>query len=160
MFALAMRLVAYTSEHHRLTTANVTKTGAADYNFCLNHERIEIMTNTMLSFLSSSALLSEPNIELRVLASVITLGARIALYKTAIVNIQKATFLAPVVGESRKMSVSAANAMCDVLLQADVLNANQVFQYPHVFSKFQSHCLCAHDADIKSYVLRFPYTKR
>lgn len=126
VFALAMRLVAYTSQHHHLTTANVAKISAADYNFCLHHERIEIMINAILSFLSSSALLTGPDIELRVLTFVITLGARIALYTTAIVNVQKATFLAPVADESRKMSVSAANAMCDVLLQADVLNANQV----------------------------------
>lgn len=121
-----MRLVACTDQHHRMTTANVAGTGAPDYNFCLAHERIEIMIGAILSSSSSSALLTGPDTELRVLTLVIALGARIALYKTAIVNVQKAAFLGPVVGESQKMGVSAATAMCDVLLQADVLNADQV----------------------------------
>jgi hypothetical protein len=129
MFVLAMRLVARTDQHHRMTTANVAGTGALDYNFCLAHERIENIISAILSSLSSSALLTRPDIELRVLTLVITFGARIALYKTAIVNVQKATFLGPLVGESQKMGVSAANAMCDVLLQADVLNSNHVYSH-------------------------------
>jgi hypothetical protein len=133
LFVLAMRLVAWTNLHHSMTSANVAGTGVPDYNFCLAHERIEIMIGAILSSLSSSALLTEPDVELRVLTLIITFGARIALYNTAIVNVQKATFLGPIVGESQKMGVSAANAMCDVLLQADVLNPNQVCRHPAEF---------------------------
>jgi hypothetical protein len=128
VFSITMRLVAQAANHHQLTTANVNKTSAAaaDYNFCLDHERIETMILAILTSLSSSPLLAGPESELRVLAFVIALGARIALYKTAIVKVQKASLLAPVAGESRKMSVTAANTMGDVLLEADVLSPNHV----------------------------------
>lgn len=121
-----MRLAAFTEQHHRMTVANVSGRGAPDYNFCLAHERIENMIGTILSALSGCSLQTEPDKELRVLALVVTFGARITLYKAAIVNVQKASFLGPVVGESQKMGVSAANGMCDVLLQADVLSPAHV----------------------------------
>lgn len=133
VFALAMRLATYTYQHRRMTTANVNKTGGADYNFCLKHEHIETMTNSIFASLPPSTLLTGPDGELRVLASIIALGARISLYKAAVVNVQKAAFLAPVVGEIRKMSVSAANAMCEVLLRADVLKPNQVDTFIHFY---------------------------
>ncbi|EEQ34061.1 conserved hypothetical protein [Microsporum canis CBS 113480] len=38
---------------------------------------------------------------------------------------EKASFLGPIIGESEKIGISAANSMCDVLLQADVLSASQ-----------------------------------
>lgn len=109
-----------------MTVANVSGRGALDYNFCLAHERIENMIGAILSALSGCSLQIEAGKELCVLALVVTFGARITLYKTAIVNVQKASFLGPVVGESQKMGVSAANAMCDVLLQADVLDTGHV----------------------------------
>ncbi|GES60230.1 fungal transcriptional regulatory protein, N-terminal [Aspergillus terreus] len=101
----------------------------AEYNFCLAHERIENMIGTILSALSGCSFQTEPDTELRVLALVITFGARGTLYQAAIVNVQKASFLGPVVGESQKMGVSAANAMCDVLLQADALNPAHIPMY-------------------------------
>ena len=124
-----MRLAASTEQHHRKTLSNVSGTGAPDYNFCLAHERIENMIGMVLSTLSECSLQTDPDKELRMLALVVTFGARITLYKAATVNAQKASFLGPVVGESQKMGVLAANAMCGVLLQADVLAPTHV-QYP------------------------------
>ncbi|CAI7646199.1 unnamed protein product [Penicillium discolor] len=129
IFVLAMRLAAFTEQHHRMTEANVSGRGAPDYNFCLAHERIENMIGMILSALSGCSLQTEPDKELRVLTLVVTFGARITLYKAAIVNVKKASFLGPVVGESEKTGVLAANAMCDVLLQADVLNPAHVPMY-------------------------------
>ncbi|KAJ9483592.1 hypothetical protein VN97_g9799 [Penicillium thymicola] len=129
IFVLAMRLAAFTEQHHRMTEANVSGRGAPDYNFCLTHERIENMIGMILSALSGCSLQTELDKELRVLTLVVTFGARITLYKAAIVNVKKASFLGPVVGESEKTGVLAANAMCDVLLQADVLNPAHVPMY-------------------------------
>ncbi|KAJ5705156.1 hypothetical protein N7536_000845 [Penicillium majusculum] len=129
IFVLAMRLAAFTEQHHRMTEANVSGRGAPDYNFCLAHERIENMIGMIISALSGCSLQTEPDKELRVLTLVVTFGARIILYKAAIVNVKKASFLEPVVGESEKTGVLAANAMCDVLLQADVLNPAHVPMY-------------------------------
>ncbi|PKY07087.1 hypothetical protein P168DRAFT_315611 [Aspergillus campestris IBT 28561] len=129
IFVLAMQLAASTEKHHRMTTANVSGTGAPDYNFCLAHERIENTISMILSALSGRSLQTDPDKELRVLALVITFGARITLYKVAIVNAQKASFLGPVVGESQKIGVLAANAMCDVLLQAEVLAPAHIPMY-------------------------------
>lgn len=126
IFVLAMQLAASTEQHHRVTTANVSGAGAPDYNFCRAHERIENTIGMIFSTLSRRSLQTEPDKELRVLALVVTFGARITLYKTAAVNAQKASFLSPVIGESQKMGVLAANAMCDVLLQADVLAPTHV----------------------------------
>ena len=61
VFALAMRLATYTYQHHRMTTANVNRTGAADYNFCLKHEHIETMTNSIFASLPPSTLLTGPD---------------------------------------------------------------------------------------------------
>ncbi|PLN82768.1 hypothetical protein BDW42DRAFT_184610 [Aspergillus taichungensis] len=126
IFILAMRLAASTEKHHRMTTANASGTGAADYNFCLAHERIESTIGMILSTLSRRSLQTESDKVLRVLSLVVTFGARITLYKAATVNAQKAPFLSPVIGESQKMGVLDANAMCDVLLQADVLTPSHI----------------------------------
>ena len=123
---LALSIVAYADQHHRSTSANVARTGALEYNFCHNHEKIEIMINSILTHLSATALLTGPYHELRVLAFIITLGARITLYNTVVVNVQKATFLGPVAGESRKVGIAAANAIAEALIQADVLDTKQV----------------------------------
>ncbi|EFQ99791.1 hypothetical protein MGYG_02803 [Nannizzia gypsea CBS 118893] len=125
LLVLAMNLLASTHQHQRMTEANVARTGAQDYNFCLTHERIDTKINIILNCISSFILLKGPDTEICVLTLVIVLGVRIALYNAAIVNVQKASFLGPIVGESEKIGISAANAMCDVLLEADVLGARQ-----------------------------------
>ena len=132
LLVLGIRLVSQTSEHHRWTSANVANnsTAAADYNFCLEHERLETMINRNLSSLTSIEACTEIDRELRVLALVITYGARIALYQTAIVNIRKVSFLAPVAEESRRTSSAAATSISDLLLRAKVLNPSQVLPIP------------------------------
>lgn len=112
-----------------MTTSNVTGTGALDYNFCLAHEHIETSINAILSSLMSSTSAPTLDSELRVLALLTTLGARIELYKAAVTNAEKAEFLAPVVGECQRMGVMTANTMSDILLQVDALGEHQVPTY-------------------------------
>jgi hypothetical protein len=144
LFVLSLRLVAQTGHHQRMTTSNVAGTGALDYNFCLTHESIETSLNAILASLMSSSSSSSPpssspalGNELRVLALLVTLGARIALYKAAIVNAQKAEFLAPVVGECQRMGVMTANTMSDILLQAEALSQSQVRLFFFFFLLFK-----------------------
>ena len=49
------------------------------------------------------------------------LGVRITLYRAAIVAVQRAEFLAPVAGESRKICVEMANDMARTLRKGNVL---------------------------------------
>ena len=101
-------------------------TAAADYNFCLEHERLENIISSNLSSLTSIEVCTTFDREIRVLALVVTYGARITLYQTAIVNIRKVNFLAPVAEESRRISSAAATSISDLLLRAEVLNPSQV----------------------------------
>lgn len=135
LLVLAIRLVSETSQHHRWTSANVAKnsTAAAEYNFCLEHERLENMISSILSSLTSMEARAVVDRELRILALVITYGARIALYQTAIVNVRKAIFLAPVAEESRKISSAAATSISDLLLREEVLNPGQVILIPFLY---------------------------
>ncbi|KAM5444665.1 hypothetical protein MferCBS31731_000119 [Microsporum ferrugineum] len=125
LLVLAMKLLSSAHQHQRMTEANVARTGARDYNFCLVHERIDTTINTILTYLSSSTFLKGPDTPICVLTLIIVFGVRIALYNAAILNVQKASFLGPIIGESEKIGISAANSMCDILLQADVLSASQ-----------------------------------
>lgn len=110
-----------------MTAANVAGTGAPDYNFCLAHERVEEMIGVILDALSDyTQSLLKPDNELQVLALIIAFGARIMVYQAAIVNVQKASFLGPVVGESQKICFSVANAMFDLVLQAEILSPGLV----------------------------------
>ncbi|KAF7562314.1 hypothetical protein G7046_g1832 [Stylonectria norvegica] len=130
LFILSVHHLRQTSHHQKLTTANVEGTGAQDYNFCLMHEKLDSSANSLLASLMSPTIASGTDgTELRILGLLITLSARIRLYKAAIVNVQKAEFLTPVVGECQRMGVMTANAMSDILLEADVLSENQNSMY-------------------------------
>ena len=139
LLVLGIRLISETSEHHRWTSADKAKnsTAAADYNFCLEHKRLEVMISRNLSSLTSIEACTEVDRELRVLALIITYGARIALYQTAIVNIRKVSFLASAAEESRRISSAAATSISDLLLRAKVLNPSQVILIP--FAYLSSH---------------------
>lgn len=121
---LALRLAGQTEKHVRMTRQNIERTGALDYNFCFNHEKIETKIADILSNLFSS--LADPENELGVLTTLVVLGARISLYKAAIVNSQKAEFLSPVISECQRISLATASEMCDVLLQVNALRDDKV----------------------------------
>lgn len=84
------------------------------------------MISNILSSLTAIELCAAIDKDIRTLALVITYGARIALHQTAIVNIQKACFLAPVAEESRKISSAIATSLSDLLLRAGAMNPSQV----------------------------------
>lgn len=123
---LALRLGGQTEKHVRMTRQNVERTGALDYNFCYHHEDIETKIAAILSALSSSP--ADPENELSVLTILIVLGARITLYKAAIINSQKAEFLNTVISECQRISIATASEMCDVLLQVNALGDERVSQ--------------------------------
>ncbi|KAI5460569.1 hypothetical protein BGZ63DRAFT_248801 [Mariannaea sp. PMI_226] len=130
LFILSVHHLLQTDHHEKMTTANVTGTGAPDYNFCLMHEKMDNSANAILASLMSSSITSKVHgTELRTLVLLITLSARIKLYKAAIINVQKAEFLAPVVSECQRMGVMTANAMSDILLEAEALSESRITIY-------------------------------
>jgi hypothetical protein len=125
-FVLAVDIFSDAHIHHLNTTASITRVGSLDYNFCVVHERIERRINAIQLSLSSPALLSGIGCELKVLALLITLGARIALYNAAVVKVQRANFLGSATSECRKMGVTTANLLCQLLVQENLLGSKQV----------------------------------
>ena len=133
LFILAMKLVVCGDRHRQMTKKYVSDT-ASDYNFCLVHEKIGREATIMFDSLSTPEFLDGPDTELRVLTFIIILGIRIDWFKTAIVGSQKAEFLRPVAREHQNSCLAVANAMCDLLLQADTTDAKQV-GVPQIMSK-------------------------
>ena len=125
LFILAMKLVV-SGDRHRQMTKKYVADNASDYNFCLIHEKIGREATIMFDSLSTPEFLDGPDTELRVLTFIIILGIRIDWFKTAIVGSQKAEFLKPVAREHQISCLAVANAMCDLLLQADTTDAKQV----------------------------------
>jgi hypothetical protein len=120
-----MKLV-FEEDRHRQSTKKYVRDDASDYNFCLIHENIGRDITMMSKSLSEQEFLDGPDDELRVLTCIIVLGARIDWLKTAIIGSQKAAFLGPIAKEYRTSCVAVTNAMCDLLLQANVTDAKQV----------------------------------
>lgn len=140
----AMQLVTSADRHHAFTAANVSGTGAIGYNYCCVHEQIDVAINTLLSEIPPDLIKKSSNNETYVLSLIVTLGARIALYNTAIVETQKAKFLRPVAVESRKLGLSASQAICDLICQSGLLEPNNVrtrILSPKIFQRviFQIH---------------------
>jgi hypothetical protein len=125
LFIFAMKLVV-DEDRHRQSTKKYVRDNASDYNFCLVHEKIGTEITIMSKSLSEQEFLDGPDDELRVLTCIIILGARIGWLKTAIIGSQKAAFLGPIAKEYRTSCVAVTNAMCDLLLQANVTNVKQV----------------------------------
>ncbi|KAI0456732.1 hypothetical protein F5B21DRAFT_123371 [Xylaria acuta] len=126
LFALAMRLVVRTEQHHRSTLASISGTGAAEYNFCLNHERLESSISAVFASPVVSDSAYNAHTVLGVLTLIITLSCRITLYQAAICNAGKAEFLGAAANECWRIAAIAANSICDVLLQAKVLDHSRV----------------------------------
>ncbi|GFF94993.1 hypothetical protein IFM53868_07794 [Aspergillus udagawae] len=128
LFILSMKLVV-DGDRHREMTKKYISDSTSDYNFCLVHEKIGRDITIMCNSLSTPEFLSGPDNELRVLTCIIVLGARIDWFKTAIIGSQKAAFLGPVTKEYRTSCVAVANAMCDLLREANVSDAQQIPAY-------------------------------
>ncbi|GFF46564.1 hypothetical protein IFM46972_08073 [Aspergillus udagawae] len=128
LFILSMKLV-IDGDRHREMTKKYISDSTSDYNFCLVHEKIGRDITIMCNSLSTPEFLSGPDNELRVLTCIIVLGARIDWFKTAIIGSQKAAFLGPVTKEYRTSCVAVANAMCDLLREANVSDAQQIPAY-------------------------------
>jgi hypothetical protein len=125
LFIFTMKLVVE-GDRHRQSTKKYVQDNGSDYNFCLIHEKIGREITIMLKSSSKQEYLDGPDNELRVLTCIIIIGARIDWLKTAIIGSQKAEFLGPIAKEYRTSCVAVTNAMCDLLLQADVTDAKQV----------------------------------
>ncbi|KAL2819697.1 hypothetical protein BJX63DRAFT_381476 [Aspergillus granulosus] len=125
LFIFAMKLVV-DGDRHRQSTKKYVRDNASDYNFCLVHEKIGREITIMSNTLSEQEFLDGPDHELRVLTCIIVLGARIDWFKTAIIGSQKAAFLGPIAKEYRTSCIAVTNAMCDLLLQANVTDAKQI----------------------------------
>ncbi|KAF1978071.1 hypothetical protein BU23DRAFT_525735 [Bimuria novae-zelandiae CBS 107.79] len=132
LFALAMRLVVRMQKHHRQTLENVTRTGSADYNYCLSHELLESAISVIFASSSVSDAKTNAGTVMGVLTFIVALSCRISLYKTAALYARKAEFLNTVTDECWRLAASAANAICDVLLQANALDPGQVPAYKEI----------------------------
>lgn len=98
----------------------------SDYNFCIVHEKIGREIMFTFSALSTAECLHGPNTELQVLALIIILGVRLDWFKTAIVAVQKASFLTHAANEYRDSCLAIANTLCDLLVQVGITDENQV----------------------------------
>lgn len=79
------------------------------------------------SALSAAQSLDGSNTELRVLALIVILGVRLDWFKTAIIAVRKASFLTHAANEYRDSCLAVANTLCDLLVQAEIIDENQVF---------------------------------
>lgn len=87
--------------------------------------------------LSAAETVDGPNTELQVMTLIIILGVRLDWFKTAIVAVQKASFLTHAAKEYRDSCLAIANTLCDLLIQAGITDENQV----SILLLFQcSHC--------------------
>jgi hypothetical protein len=132
LFALAMRLVVRMQKHYRHTLENVTQTGSEDYNYCLHHEQLESAIGVVFSSSSVSDAAAHAGTVMGVLTFIVALSCRISLYKTAELYGSKAEFLSKVTHECWRLATTAANAMCDVLLQASALDPSQIPAYKNM----------------------------
>ncbi|RDL39999.1 uncharacterized protein BP5553_04339 [Venustampulla echinocandica] len=125
LFIIAMKLVVCGDRHRQMTKKYVSD-AASDYNFCIVHEKIRGQASIAFNSLSTPEFLDRPDPELRVLTFIVILGVRIDWYKTAIIGSRKAEFLTSAAREYRNSALAVANAMCDLVLQADITDAKQV----------------------------------
>lgn len=125
LFIVAMKLVVCGDRHRQMTKKYVSDT-ASDYNFCYVHEKIGRQVTVVFNSLSTPELLDPPDTELRVLTFIIILGIRIDWFKTAILGSQKAEFLSHLTTEYQNSALVVANAMCELVLQADVTDVKRV----------------------------------
>lgn len=114
-------------DRHRQRTHQYVSDSTSDYNFCIVHEKIGREIMFTFTTLSAAESLDEQNTELKVLALVIILGVRLDWFKTAIIAVQKASFLTHAANEYRDSCLAVANTLCDLLLQAGITDENQVF---------------------------------
>lgn len=122
-----MELPVQTEEHRQHTIRNVARTGSPDYNFCRVHEQIEGTIGLLIATLANGSRVTvEHHSNLRVLALLVTLASRISVYESATINAQKADYMHSLIDSCQRVRVAAANAICDVIIQAGVLSPNLV----------------------------------
>ncbi len=114
-------------DRHRQRTHRYVLDSTSDYNFCIVHEKLGREIMSTFSALSVAEPLDGPYTELQVLALVIILGVRLDWFKTAIVAVQKASFLTHAAIEYRDSCLAIANTLCDLLVQVGITDENQVF---------------------------------
>lgn len=130
LFCYSLQLAAETDRHQRLTIAEAEDIAPLSFNFCRNHSRLELEIGALVSTLTTSspgsAMPSGLDSELRILAILTALGARIQLIRTTISHGRNAKFLEPIFAECKKQNVSTAEDISEVLTQANVLDTERV----------------------------------
>ncbi|KUI61461.1 Zeaxanthin epoxidase, chloroplastic [Cytospora mali] len=130
LFCFSIRLAAETDRHQRLTIAEAEDSAPPSFNFCRFHSRLELEIGALISTLTTSspgsAISSGLDSDLRVLAILTALGARIQLIKTTILHGRNAKFLEPIFVDCHKQNISTAEDFGEVLAQANVLDTVRI----------------------------------
>jgi hypothetical protein len=162
LFIFAMKLLVR-GDRHRQRTHQYILDSTSDYNFCIVHEKIGREIMFTFSALSAAESLGGPNTELQVLALIIILGVRLDWFKTAIVAVQKASFLTHAANEYRDSCLAIANTLCDLLVQAGITDENQVFApllFQHSYSGQVKSIMCSgRSTETKEHPLTFEMQK-